>query len=238
MKTKKLALLAALSMSGISPLVYADISMNIGVTSNYVWRAMTQTENSSAISGGLDWNNAQGFYAGAWVSQAWSDYELDLYGGYSGTIGDFGYGAGLIYYTYPGDDDANFVELGLSGSWHMLNFGLDYTLDSDIDDTSALGESYIEGDMHYYAGVSLSLPQDFSLALTFGQYAWEDDGLPTGSGGVVEDFTYYQIDLTKNMGAFGDVTLSLSDSDIKDVDPDAGGNDSDMRVFVSWAKSL
>jgi len=233
MKMNKLALACGVAMLGLSSIAAAEVSMNIGVTSNYIWRGMTQNGNDTAFSGGLDWENESGFYAGTWISEAWSDYEMDLYGGYNGSIGDFGYGVGLTYYTYPSDDDANFSELGLSGSWQMLTFGLDYTLSSDIDDTSAGAEQFIDGDVHYYVGASFDLPQDFSLGATVGRYAWEDDGV----GGADLDFTYYQIDLTKSTGDFGDVTLSLSDSDI-DNSSSVGGEDGDMRFFVSWSKGF
>lgn len=232
MKMNRLALACGAAMLGLSSLASAEVSMNIGVTSNYVWRGMTQNDNSTAFSGGLDWSHESGFYAGTWISQAWTDYEMDLYGGYNGSIGDFGYGAGVTYYTYPSDDDANFAELGLSGSWQMLSFGLDYTFSSDIKDTKA-AEQFIEGDLHYYVGASFDLPEDFSLGLTLGSYAFEDDGV----GNADLDFTYYQVDLSKSVGEFGDVTLSLSDSDIKNSS-DFGGEDGDLRFLVSWAKTF
>jgi uncharacterized protein (TIGR02001 family) len=232
MKLNKIALACGAAMLGLSSIAAAEVSMNIGVTSNYVWRGMTQSANSTAFSGGLDWENGSGFYAGTWISEAWTDYEMDLYGGYGGSVGDFGYGVGLTYYTYPGDDDVNFAELGLSGSFQMLSFGLDYTITSDINDTSG-AETFIDGDMHYYLGASFDLPQDFTFGATIGQYAFEDDGV----GGADFDFTYYQLDLSKSVGEFGDVTLSLSDSDI-DNSSTVGGEDGDTRFFVSWAKSF
>lgn len=232
MKMNKLALACGVAMLGLSSLAAAEVSMNIGVTSNYVWRGMTQSGNSTAFSGGLDWEDASGFYAGTWISEAWTDYEMDLYGGYGGSLGDFGYGVGLTYYTYTADEDVNFAELGLSGSYQMLSFGLDYTISSEVDDTPA-AEQYIDGDMHYYISASFDLPQDFSVAGTVGQYAFEDDGV----GGAEYDFTYYQIDLSKSVGEFGDVTLSVSDTNL-DEDPTVGGEDGDMRFFVSWAKSF
>jgi uncharacterized protein (TIGR02001 family) len=232
MKMNKLALACGVAMLGLSSIAAAEVSMNIGVTSNYIWRGMTQNGNSTAFSGGLDWENASGFYAGTWISEAASDYELDLYGGYGGSVGDFGYGVGVILYTYNQDADADFAELALSGSWQMLSFGLDYTISSDTDDTSG-AEQFIDGDMHYYVGASFDLPEDFTFGATIGQYAWEDDGV----GGADLDFTYYQLDLTKSAGDFGDVTLSLSDSNINE-DPNTAGEDGDMRFFVSWSKGF
>ncbi len=232
MKMNKLALACGVAMLGLSSIAAAEVSMNIGVTSNYVWRGMTQSGNSTAFSGGLDWEDSSGFYAGTWISEAWTDYELDLYGGYNGSVGDFGYGVGLTYYTYTADEDVNFAELGLSGSYKMLSFGLDYTISSEVDDTDA-AEQYIDGDMHYYVGASFDLAQDYSVGITVGQYAFEDDGVDNADF----DFTYYQIDLSKSVGEFGDVTLSVSDTNLDD-NSNVGGEDGDMRFFVSWAKSF
>jgi uncharacterized protein (TIGR02001 family) len=153
-----------------------------------------------------------------------SSYELDLYGGYAGEIAGLGYDVGLIYYTYDSDADSNFLELGLSGSWQMLSFGLNYTLSSDVEDTSA-AEAFIDGDMYYYVGASFDLPQDYSVGLTVGQYAFEDDGV----GGADFDYTNYQIDLSKSAGDYGDVSLSVSDTDI---------DNDDMKFFVTWSKGF
>ncbi len=75
--------------------------MNVGVTSNYIWRGISQTDDAAAVSGGLDWSGASGLYAGTWVSNVdfgaccETSYELDLYGGFANEVGDFGYDVGL-----------------------------------------------------------------------------------------------------------------------------------------------
>jgi uncharacterized protein (TIGR02001 family) len=226
MSIKKIAVTSSVLLLGLSSQSFAEVSMNIGVTSNYIWRGVSQTDDAPAISGGLDWSGATGLYAGTWVSNVdfgpgTSPYELDLYGGYAGEVGDFGYDVGLIYYTYDSDDDANFLELGLSGSWQFLSAGLNYTLTGDADkDTSA----FVDGDMYYFIGLSFDLPEDYGVGFTYGGYAFENDGLPG-----IEDYTHFQADLSKSAGEFGDVTLSLSDTDI---------DDDDMKFFVSWGKSF
>jgi uncharacterized protein (TIGR02001 family) len=226
MKMNRLALTCGAAMLGISSIAAAEVSTNIGVTSNYIWRGVTQNENETAFSGGVDWAGDSGLYAGAWISEAWDDYELDLYGGYAGELGDFGYDAGLIYYTYSDDSESNFLELALGGSWQFLSFGLNYVLSAD-DEVEA-----VEEDFYYYLGASFDLPEDYSIGLTVGFV--EPDGHDDEDG---EDYTHYQVDLTKATGDFGDITLSLSDTDLEDND-EAPGEDSDMRFFVSWSKSF
>ena len=234
MKMNKLALACGVAMLGFSSVAAADVSMNIGATSNYIFRGVTLSGDEAAISGGADWSSEMGLYAGAWASNlaGASDYELDLYGGYGGEAAGVGYDVGLVYYTYPSDLDADYAELYANGSWNVLSFGLAYVVSSDVDDTDA-AEQFIEGDLYYYIGASVELPEDFSIGLTVGRQTFEDDGV----GGAELDYTHYQVDLTKSAGDFGDVTLSLSDTDLDDADDSAGG-DSDPRFFVSWSKEF
>ena len=41
------------------------ISANVGITSDYIWRGMTQSDGIS-IQGGFDYAAENGFYAGIW----------------------------------------------------------------------------------------------------------------------------------------------------------------------------
>lgn len=82
-------------------------SANITAASQYVSRGFQQTWGKPALQGGLDYNHANGFYAGTWASTL-SDHfirdasvEWDVYTGYSRTIGDFTVGTKVAYYYYP-----------------------------------------------------------------------------------------------------------------------------------------
>jgi uncharacterized protein (TIGR02001 family) len=225
MKMNKLALACGVAMLGLSSFATAEISTNIGVTSNYVWRGMTQSANSTALSGGIDYSHDSGIYAGTWISEAWDDYELDLYGGYGGEIAGISYDAGLIYYSYSSDADSNFAEINANLGWNFLSAGFAYVLTAE-DAVEA-----VEEDMYFYIGGSYDLPDDYSIGLTVGYINTDGDGDADG-----EDYTHYQIDLGKSVGDFGDVTFSLSDTNLDDTD--AAGEDSDMRFFVSWAKEF
>ncbi|MEW8596414.1 MAG: TorF family putative porin [Candidatus Thiodiazotropha endolucinida] len=225
MKMNRLAQACGVAMLGLSSIAAAEVSTNIGVTSNYIWRGLTQTGNSTALSGGFDWSGESGLYAGTWLSEAWDDYELDLYGGYAGEVGDFGYDVGLIYYAYSSDAESDFIELAVSSSWQFLTAGLNYVFSAED------AVEVIEEDLYYYLGAGFDLPQDFSIGLTVGFVEPDGDG-----DDDLEDYTHYQIDLTKATGDFGDVTLSVSDTDLDDTD--AAGEDSDMRFFISWSKGF
>jgi uncharacterized protein (TIGR02001 family) len=107
-------------------------SFNIGATSDYVFRGISQTDNDPTIQGGIDLGYGI-LYAGWWASgldleAGLNDakVEMDWYGGIRPTWGKATFDLGVIYYTYPGSGpilplvtypDLNYVELkaGVSG---------------------------------------------------------------------------------------------------------------------------
>ena len=228
MNMNKLALACGVALLGLSSVVAAEVSTNIGVTSNYIWRGMTQNGNDTALSGGIDYSHDSGIYAGTWISEAWTDYELDLYGGYGGEVAGISYDAGLIYYTYTTDADSNFAEINANVGWDFLSAGFAYVITAE-DAVEA-----VEEDMYFYVGASYDLPEDFSIGLTVGFINTDGDGDADG-----EDYTHYQFDVTKSTGDFGDVTFSLSDTDLdRNEVAAAGTDDADMRFLVSWSKEF
>ena len=42
----------------------STLTGNIGITTNYVWRGITQTDDRAAVSAGLDYYRESGWYAG------------------------------------------------------------------------------------------------------------------------------------------------------------------------------
>ncbi len=220
-------LLAVSCLLAGSPFVNAEVTANIGFTSDYIWRGVSQTGNSAAVSGGIDWGHESGFYLGTWVSNVTGGYELDLYGGFAGNAGDVGYDLGAIYYGYTDSANADFLELAASASWKWLKVGANYTVDGDASTPA----QFSGGDLYYYGALSFDLPQDFGVALTAGQYRFDDDG-KAGVGEV--DYTHFQVDVSKSAGEFGDFSLSASKADKQAGNP----NGDDPLFFVSWSKSF
>ena len=153
-KTLSAAILAATTMASTSAM--AELSANISVTSDYIWRGITQTDSGPAIQGGLDYGHESGVYIGTWASNVDEGVEIDLYAGYAGEIGEFGYDLGYLTYNYT--DDAfseNFGEFYISGSFKMFSVlyaigdydGTDYTYldvsaEFDLKDIATLGLHY------------------------------------------------------------------------------------------------
>ncbi len=101
---------------------------NAGLFSDYRFRGFSQTGYKPAFQGGFDFAHKSGFYLGNWNSNVeqglynGASLEMDFYGGYKGTVGDFGYDIGYIYYYYPnsgaqGTTKVDNGEFYIGGSW-------------------------------------------------------------------------------------------------------------------------
>lgn len=230
---KKLTLLAssvilALAASSSS---YADLSANITATNDYVWRGISQTGNGSAVQGGLDYTEG-GFFAGTWISNTSGTSETDLYFGYGGEAGDFGYSAMFIHYWYPSaQGDSDFGEIALDFSYGLLSFGTALTVVSQIDDDTA---AFAEGDIYYYVGISGNVEETWNLSATYGFYDFDADGL-AGVGDI--SYGYFEVAATKDLGDFGEIAIALSIAD--DEAANVGNANGDEAITrISWSKSF
>ena len=97
---------AVVAVFGAAPALADEVAYNVGVTNNYVFRGLTQTDKDFAVQGGVDFSTDSGFYAGAWASNVdfgdGTDAEVDLYGGYKTEAGGFAFDFGVVAYTYVG----------------------------------------------------------------------------------------------------------------------------------------
>ena len=93
------------------------VSGNVALTSDYVFRGLTQTWGDPAIQGGADLSTTNGFAAGFWASSIsdrtypGASLELDVYASYGVAIDDdWSWRAGVYGYLYP---NGNLDEAGL-----------------------------------------------------------------------------------------------------------------------------
>jgi uncharacterized protein (TIGR02001 family) len=119
--------LAALAVSGAAfaqtkaPEPDYTLSYNVGVVTDYRYRGISQTARKPALQGGVDFAHKSGFYLGTWGSTirwikdssfgattAKGPVEIDVYGGYKGTINDtFSYDVGGLQYWYVNNSYKN-----------------------------------------------------------------------------------------------------------------------------------
>jgi len=226
---KKLLLSAAAGAAIMSALAVPaaaeggpTFSGTFGVTSNYVFRGLTQSDNNAAVSLGLRLDY-EGFYFGLWGSSIDfndvqdSPLELDIYAGYAGSLGEAtSYDIGLFYYSYPDSSpsDYNYFELVL-GLKH--DFGPAYvkgTFAVSPDNFNASGTGVYLG-----AGVGVPLTEWLEVNANVG-HQWIDDFVAFGG----DDYIHYDIGLT--------ATLDILTLDLRWKDTDVEGSAlADGRVY-------
>lgn len=134
-RTRGVATLFALGLLAAGH-AHAEVSGSVTLTSDYLFRGLTQTNEEPALQGGIDYTHDSGFYAGAWGSSiSWlsdsdpdvsSQVEVDLYLGYGGEFGEsgLGYDVGAIYYWYPGDYPPGFTDPDTTELYFGLSYGI------------------------------------------------------------------------------------------------------------------
>jgi uncharacterized protein (TIGR02001 family) len=226
MKMNKLALACGVALLGASAVAQAELSGNIGVTSNYMFRGISLTNDDPAISGGLDYAADSGFYIGTWASSLSNSTEVDGYLGYGGEVGDFGYDVGVIRYFYPdhGNADFDYTELYANVSYEMFEGGIAYTVESGSANS---GSTFDEGDIYYYIGASTDIINGFSLGATAGYYDWDND-----NAAGVDSYGHVDVTVSKDVGDLGEFSFLVSKAG-------KGANgDTDPNFAVSWTKTF
>lgn len=168
----------AIGLAGLAPASHADaptVAGNLTVTSQYVFRGLTQTSERPAVQGGLDVTHTSGLYAGTWLSNvSWfsdtnagtsNSLEWDLYGGYRRPVGDVTLDAGVLRYQYPGHYPGlpagtvkpHTTELYAGATWKWLSAKYSYALSDTFGVEDSRGTDYID--------VSVTVPIDDELSL-------------------------------------------------------------------------
>lgn len=229
MKMKHLSLLLLASLGAPVVAQAADsphsISGNLGLSSDYRFRGISQTFEDPAIQGGFDYAHASGFYAGTWASNvdsnflAGSNMEWDFYGGYTFNAGPLAINVGGLYYYYPGEDSAfygfnpNTFEVYAGATWEWLNVKYSHTTTKLFGITDSEGSGYLE------ANASFPLPYDVTLGLHVAKQFVAGDIAPGVSN---EDYTDWKISVTKPIMGFN-VGLAYVDTDVDSGNVTWGG---------------
>ena len=196
-----------------------ELSANIALTTDYVWRGVSHTNEDPAIQGGFDYEHESGFAIGVWGSNVdfdlddGADLEFDIYASYGGEFGDgFSYGVGAIYYAYPGTKSGFEYDWGeVSGSlgWGPVSIAINYS--NDVFNTSETGVYYVLAGEHEINGFSLSASlgyYDFNKKV-FGpllpdSYTDWRLGVSKSFVGLDWDLSYYDTS-SKGEDLFGDI---------------------------------
>jgi len=244
---------AALAISAMATPMAAqaenEFTGNIGVFSKYLLRGIYEENDGAAVQGGLDYAWDNGWYLGYWGSSLSYSYtagtgtpytgtgfENDVYGGYTGSAGDFEYNVGLIQYIYLQVDDSDLTELLLSGGYKGWTLQAQYLLTDGWWGNS--------GDIYWTVYGGFSLPKDFGLDLKLGYYMYEDgDNSKLGGynpanpskGNVTtttSDFRHLDISLTHPIGNTGaDMAITYT---VAGKDRTSTSFDDTIVMSVAW----
>lgn len=216
-----------------SPVGDFDVSMNVGLTSDYIFRGISQTQGNGAIQGGLDVAHESGLYIGTWASNVDfgddvdGNVEFDYYLGFGNDITDnVSYDLGWIKYDYPGNSSLNFSEYYGSVSAYGFKVGAAYSDDFGGDDTT----------LYSYVGYDYTLPYEIGLALQYGNYDFKQDTFTSGE----DSYNDWSVGLTKTFAGL-DFGLTYTDTDLSDSDCEGfiGKDDYCSASFVlSVSKTL
>ena len=155
-------------------------SANLALTSNYVWRGVTQTANHMAVQGGFDIANTSGISAGVWASNVnqnapgGNNLEVDLYANYGFKVAGIDASVGYIAYVYQGNSSANFSEVnvaatvvGITGKVSKnITAGNDYYYELAYNYNVPAVKDLVLG-LHYGWADKTETTKDYSIALTY-----------------------------------------------------------------------
>jgi uncharacterized protein (TIGR02001 family) len=146
----------------VSGIAQAQLIGNIGGTSDYRFRGISQTQKSAALQGGIDYSYKSGFYVGNWntnvSSLVYTDstgLESDLYGGFkkeivkgvSIDVGTYNY-----FYSQATNkflSNANTREMYLGVSSGPVSVKYSRSLGDYFGATNSKGSQYFQADLTY-----------------------------------------------------------------------------------------
>ncbi len=220
----------------------SPVSGNVALTTDYVFRGISQTQEEPAIQGGFDYAHKSGFYAGLWGSNVnfgesdavvkpadRAQLELDVYAGFVGKFKEKGsWDVGAIYYAYPGAAsrlDYDYAEIygkiGYDFGKAALQFAVNYTDEYFAESGTAT---------YYQLNLSVPLPADFGLAFHVGRQEIDEE-LKFGT----PDYTDYKIGVSKEIKGIG-LALDYYDTDLSKAECFGGAELCDGRAVFTVSK--
>lgn len=206
---------AATALALVSSTAFAETTANIGISNNYLWRGLTQSNNEPAVSGGIDYVSDGGFYLGTWVSnvQYASDdgysYENDVYFGFSGGD-DFTYDFGYLYYNYDDSQKFDFGEIYGTLGFGGFSASLFVLANAEQDEpTPDLNYGFGEA---YYVSLDYGFETAKGLGIAFHVGQHDGDWVDAFNGIAVNgqnSYSDYSVSLSVDA-----LTFTVSDTDL------------------------
>lgn len=214
--TKRTLLAAAISsaclFTAMPSFAAGEFTANAGVSSNYIWRGLTQTTNEAAVQGGIDYAHESGFYAGTWASNVnygagdVYSYEHDMYFGFSGETDSISYDFGYLYYNY--DDEANFDFAEVYGTVGMGGLSLTVYLLAHTEADEGEGQDFGFAQASY---TSLDYSMEILNGTELGFHVGYHEGDFAEAFNGVEGYADYGVSISKDGFSFAITGTDLDD---------------------------
>ncbi|MCQ4161049.1 TorF family putative porin [Roseomonas sp. GC11] len=213
------------------------ITATPALSSDYLFRGISQTRNRPAVQLTLDVQHESGFYVGAFASNVTfpgsnARQELDVLAGYRFEVAGVSLDLGGVYYAYPGYDkpegsyDYNYFEAILKASYTVDPVKLVGTVAWSPDFYFQSGSAtYVEG------GADVSLPYEFTLAGRYG-YQWIDKNSRYGA----PDYANWSVAVSREIVGGFTLTVGYYDTNLSKTECFAGTKFCDSRAMVSLSR--
>ena len=216
----------------------SGLSANAAVTTNYIFRGISQSGGNPAVQAGVDYAlPGTGLAVGTWASsidfgsdpfsgEELAPLEWDIYGSYTLPITDaLGVSAGGIAYLYPNSiSGANF-------NWYEVWGGLSYNFGlASLNARVYYSPDYINlstSQIYFTGGVSAPVLPWLTLNANVGFSTFDHAVYP-----LIEDYMDWNISAVATYGNFS-LTLGYTDTDLSgDYEVDSGIFQTTGQLFL------
>ena len=194
------------------------LSANAAVTTNYIFRGISQSGANPAVQAGLDYAVGDtGLAFGTWASsidfgsfgptEDAAPFEWDIYGSYTFNVTDmFALSAGAIAYLYPS------AATGANFNWYEGWVGASYNFGvAAVSARAYYAPDYVNlstDEWYFTGGVSVPVTDWLSLNGNLGYTVLDHDIYP-----VIQDYLDWNLSAVATLGNFS-LTLGYTDTDL------------------------
>jgi uncharacterized protein (TIGR02001 family) len=181
------------------------VTGNFGITSDYRFRGLQQTDGDPAFQGGFDLAHSSGLYVGTWGSNvsSWAagpgtstKLEIDLYGGYKTEVAGVGVDVGAIAYMYPGSSTggatngvidntnwrANTQEAYVGLTYGIATFKTSYVLSKNY--FASTGGADASGTLYYDLTLAKEIMPKLTASVHAGYTDYKKDAIYQAGGAI------------------------------------------------------
>jgi uncharacterized protein (TIGR02001 family) len=234
-KTLGVALLASAGAMAMAAPASAEVAFsgNVALTTDYLFRGVSQTDGAPAIQGGFDAAIGQ-FYVGTWacsvdfasVGSLEGNIEIDLYAGFKPTLGPVSTDFGVIGYFYPGASDI----LGTAELDYVEVYGkaslLAWTTNAPVEPLTVGAAVYYSpeftgetGNAYYVeANAAFAATDKLGISGALGYQSIDDVAGPFGATDIEYSYTTWNIGATYSALGFS-FDLRYTGTNIDTTDP-------------------